>query len=261
MKQAKVLKLSQYKDVYQIPGENGKPFILKRFKGWAKIHCYNNASYTLHALTLLSGTLSSATVPTWAELGEDDVSVRMEFLPGLATGRPVFPADYQFYHRFFSELYQLPSIPEWVKNIRSSQVIPAQILSRIPDTQPMALGFKGDAWQNLLLQEQHLVLADVEDLCLEPLGLSEFVAILDMTTAATSGNFRALSGLFALQQIKPAFANQLTIAQATLVIEMARQIWETRLVHCGSIRKWFKVKIADWLVVKLLAKLRSGAWQ
>lgn len=256
MVDAKALKLSHYKDVFRVTAPDGSYHIVKTFKGWAKIHCHNNAKYTLQAIQLLTSELSCVRLPSWVALGDDDVSVRMELLPELRKGKEVYPLQYDVYHRFFSELYQIHA-PEWVKDIHQSKVISEEVLAAIPSDQPMALGFKGDAWGNVLLSRGTLVLADVEDICMEPLGFSEVIAILEMTTAATSGKPQALVGLFALRSVQPAFIHFLTSNQALTVVRLARLAWEPRIVSCGKIRKACKVRIAD-LVVQQLEKLIAG---
>lgn len=258
MVDAKALKLSHYKDVFRVTAPDGSHHIVKTFKGWAKIHCHNNAKYTLQAIQLLSAELSGVRLPSWVALDDDDVSVRMELLPELRKGKEVYPPQYKAYHHFFTELYQI-NAPDWVKDIRQSKVIAEEVLAAIPSDQPMALGFKGDAWGNVLLSRDTLVLADVEDICIEPLGFSEVIALLEMTTAATSGKPQALFGLFSLRSVQPAFIHFLTTSQAQSVIQLARLAWESRIVSCGKFRKACKVRIADQVVHRLEQLLAAQA--
>lgn len=252
---AKALKLSEYKDVFQVSSPDGTKHIVKTFKGWAKVHCHNNAKYTLNAIQLLSSHLTCARLPAWAELSEDDVSVRMELLSELFAGKLIFANNYVYFRQFFSEIYRIPNTHSWIKDIRESQVISEAIRNAIPAEQPMAIGFKGDAWGNVLLSKNALVLADVEDICLEPLGFSEVIALLEMTTAATSGKPEAIYALFWYPRIQPAFIDFLSQQQAIDVVMLARTAWEARIVSCGAWRKFCKIKIADWAVKHLLTMI------
>lgn len=171
---AEILKQNEYKCVELCRHEDGKPYIVKRYSGHSEENLLDNTQYIHDALDFFYAEFSSILqAPKPHAINLEKHQVEMEYLPDLPTAKLLDFSTLKLADPFFRRCYEMNNDLGFLRSIKGSVAETPKISSLLDVEFPLSLGFKGDLRQNLCLSDGELILADIDSICLEPLGLSE----------------------------------------------------------------------------------------
>lgn len=245
---AEILKQNEYKCVELCHYDDGKPYIVKRYSGHSEEHLLDNTQYIYDALKFFYREFSSILqTPSPYTICLSRHQVGMEYLPDLPKARLLNFSTLKLAAPFFQRCYEMNNDQGFLRSIRGSVITTPKISALLEMDFPLSLGFKGDLRQNLCLSNGKLILADIDSICLEPLGLSEIELY---------GELFAATNLFptihaSIQGIPvPVTFNYLDKSKAAALIEAVFELLELRMKNLPSPIRKLKLMFAKYLFYK-----------
>ena len=171
-----ILKQNKYKLVELIQKANGSGYVIKTFRGHPEHFLRKNAHHTFQSLSFLRTAFGNC---VWSPMplawNPEKFTVQMEYIPELVGARSLSLKEAKRTFPFFERCYQINVPIDFLPSIMNSVLLTNAVRNLMEKGFPLCLGFKGDLYENLLLSKDSLIIADVETMCVEPLGLSELV--------------------------------------------------------------------------------------
>jgi len=235
-----VLKENAYKRVILTTRPDGSRLIRKRYSGHRDEHLEANTRYVADTLALFQQRFSDIVrIPACLDIDVKQHEVTIEYLPSLPNAPVLTKQTFARALPFFERCYTIRDDCGFLRPMSLSVYYTPLMRSLIDSGIPLALGLKGDLWQNLCLDERSLILADIDSAALEPLGLSELVMIAEIAASLRRENF----GFFGVE-LAPACFRHLTRHEAEAIIESALEIFNLRLAAAMPGFRYAKRRIA-----------------
>lgn len=220
-----VLKENAYKRVILTNTTDGSRLIRKRYRGHRDEHLQANALYVADTLALFQQRFSNIVrTPACFNIDVEQHEVTIEYLPSLPMASVLTKHTFMRAIPFFERCYTIRDDCGFLRPMSASIYYTPTMQTLIESGIPLALGLKGDLWQNLCLDEHSLILADVDSAALEPLGLSELIMTAEIAASLRPENFGFLGVALA-----PACFGHLKRQEADAIIEIALEIFDLRL--------------------------------
>jgi len=234
-----VLKQNEYKCV-ELHQPSGKPpYISKRYSGQGNEQNRKNTQYIDQALHFFYQEFSSILQtprPLSADL--DRYEVTMEYLPHLPNANRFSLKNLPKAQKFFERCYEIRDDRGFLRTVHDSVMATHAVKELLTTEFPVSLGFKGDLSENLCLGNVGIMLADIDSICLEPLGLSELVLYAERVSS--SYLHPILRSVF-IPPVAPVAYKHLTEQQS---LELGNAALEVIQLTMGSLPLWIqKVKL------------------
>ena len=250
----RVLKENRYKRVRLIY-DGQEPVIEKSFLAFTRERRSRNARYLFEALTWFHREFSQTlTVPAPIRIDADAGAVCMEYLDDLPTASRLNPGTLQRAKEFFEHCYSIRDKRGVLRDVAGSVIVTPSIQKLIDEGFPQALGFKGDLRENLVIG-RGLILADIDSIALEPLGLSELVLYAGITSSLSP---KSLLRPLARSLPVPVAYQYLLREQACAINAVAVALIEASMAEMSAIIRSCKVYRAQSVLEKLVARHYRG---
>ena len=247
-----VLKENAYKRVALTTEADGRKLIRKRYRGHRAEHLAANTRYVAATLALFREHFSDIVLtPACCGIDLEEYEVTIEYLPSLPGAALLTKHTFARAAAFFERCYTIRDDRGFLRPMSLSVYYTPRMQALIEDGIPLALGLKGDLWQNLCLDGDSLVLADIDSAALEPLGLSELIMIAEIAASLRRENFA-----FAGVAPAPVCFRHLTRDEADAIIDAALEIFDLRLAAARPGLRYAKRRIAR----NILARARDRAY-
>ena len=245
-----VLKINHYKRVALGTLADGRQTIRKRYSGHSDEHLAANARYVADTLTFFDTHFSEVVrIPKCYGLDVSLHEVSIEYLPALPGASPLTKRTFARAAPFFASCYNVRDDCGFLRPMSQSVFYTPLMQRLIEGGVPLALGLKGDLWQNLCLSDSTLLLADIDSAALEPLGLSEIVMIAEIAASFRAENF-AFLGISLL----PTCFQYLNLTEAKGVIDAALELFSLRMSGTSHIFRLGKQAIARTVLSRALGE-------
>lgn len=246
---AKILKLNEYKCVELCHYEDSIPYITKRYSGHSEENLLDNTQYIYEALKFFHSEFSSIIqTPKPYALDLEKHQVEMEYLPGLPKANLLQLSNLRLADHFFNRCYEIRTDRGFLRSIKGSVVTTPKIALLLEKDFPSSLGFKADLRQNLCLSNESLILADIDSICLEPLGLSE-LELYGELLASTNFLPTVYSSIRGFPT--PVVFKHLNKESAKTLIEATLELLSLRMNNLLSPSKKLKLKLSEQLLFNL----------
>ena len=245
-----ILKKNDYKCVTLEQDDSGQHFVTKAYSNQGPEQDRQNAQYISQSLSFFYQNFSNTVrVPELISTDLDNCKISMEYLPDLPTAKRLRLADLPLARDFFQACYQQTSDAGFLRDIADSVIINPDIQVLLNSDFPLTLGFRGDLSENLVLGDNQLILADIDSIGLEPLGLSEL--ILYAERFGSTWLHPAVLSLLAPPPTPVAFAF-LNRNQAQNLIEAALAVLSNRMNRVPRLLRNVKYALADKMLRRTL---------
>lgn len=245
-----ILKENEYKLVLLHTDQTGAHTVSKTFRGHAPENCRRNAEHTFASLQLLKESFSDV-VQSPSPLVLSDHSVSMEYLADLPAAKQLGFATLAQAEGFFRRCYELQQDLSQLGSIADSVHLTPRTRALLEADFPLALGFKGDLFENLRLGADKPIIADSETASQEPRGLSEL--ILYAFLAAAEVKFPVIKVRLPAAP-RPVVFDYLTSTQAQALIDAALEFASEGMRSVPYPIRVLKLKQAQRLLNRLLAQ-------
>jgi hypothetical protein len=183
----KVLKKNDYKCVELHEKFDGSKYISKRYSGHSVGNLTSNTEYIYAALHFFYERFSEILdCPRPYTIDLERFQVQMEYLPDLPSANRLTFRTLHLADDFFHKCYAIREDFGFLRSIRNSVVTTSLIDGLLDEGFPLSLGLKGDLSENLCFGGKRLILADIDSLSLEPLGLSELLLHIELYASLRS---------------------------------------------------------------------------
>lgn len=237
---ATVLKENAYKRVTLTTEPGGRKFIRKRYSGHRDEHLEANTRYVAATLALFREHFGDVVrTPDCCGIDLAQHEVTIEYLPALPHAAVLTKQTFALAAPFFERCYTIRDDRGFLRPMSLSVYYTPTMRTLIEGGIPLALGLKGDLWQNLCLDAGSLILADIDSAALEPLGLSELIMIAEIAASLRRENFA-----FAGVAPAPVCFRHLSREEANAVINVALEIFDLRLATTLPGLRYAKRRIA-----------------
>ncbi len=244
----RVLKENDYKRVVLYVDAAGRKTIGKRYAHHAPEHLAANTRYVADVLAFFRREFSNvATIPQCFGMDLEQFEVSIEFLPTLPDARVLNKRTFALAAPFFERCYEIRDDRGFLRPMSGSIYYTEAMQQLIDSGFPLALGMKGDLWQNLCIANGELLLADIDSAALEPLGLSELIM-----TAEIAASFRTENFNFQGHAVHPVCFRHLSRSQGARLITIALEIFDLRLTGGTAPTRSIKRRVATRKLKKLL---------
>ncbi|NHN36714.1 hypothetical protein G8764_05345 [Pseudomaricurvus alcaniphilus] len=248
----RILKQNAYKCVKLQTDEEGQRYVSKAYSNQGAEQDRKNTQYIDQALTFFYRNFSTyVRVPEPLAVDLAGCEIRMEYLPNLPLARLLRLSDLSLAKKFFEACYQHNTDADFLRGIEGSVIMTPGLQQLLDSNFPLALGFKGDLSENLVLGGDELILADIDSICLEPLGLSEL--ILYAERFASIWLYPTLRSLLVAPPTPVAF-QFLNKSQAQALIEATLEVLNDRMSHVRGPLKSIKRSLAGLMLNRTLAR-------
>lgn len=222
---ATVLKENAYKRVTLTTEPGGRKLIRKRYSGHRDEHLEANTRYVAATLALFREHFGDIVLtPDCCGIDLARHEVTIEYLPALPGAAVLTKHTFALAAPFFERCYTIRDDRGFLRPMSLSVYYTGAMQALIEGGFPLALGLKGDLWQNLCLDGESLVLADIDSAALEPLGLSELIMVAEIAASFRRANFA-----FAGVALAPVCFRYLARHEADALIDVALDIFALRL--------------------------------
>ena len=247
-----LLKLNRYKRVELLRSPSHLPFIRKRYSGHSEEDLKKNTRHDYHALAFLKQSFSDVIhTPTVLSWDPEKHEVTMEFLPELASADPIGFHNINATRPFFDRCYSVDNGGEFLDSMRDSVLASPSIVRLIDCGFPLALGFKGDFRDNAGILNGKPIIADIETMCLEPMGLTELVVYGQCF--ASWKIYPTLKAIICRVPVPIAWQD-MTHEQAQAVTSASLELLSLKMAHLPNAIRKLKVFAARWGLSYLLAR-------
>jgi hypothetical protein len=244
----RVLKENDYKSVTLTVDASGRKTITKRYAHHKPEHLAANTRYVADVLAFFRREFSGiATIPQCFGVDLEQFEVSIEFIPALPDARVLNKRTFALAAPFFERCYEIRDDRGFLRPMSGSIYYTEAMRQLIDSGFPLALGMKGDLWQNLCLANGELILADIDSAALEPLGLSELIM-----TAEIAASFRTENFNFQGKSAHPVCFRHLSRSQGAGLITIALEIFDLRLTGGTALTRSIKRRVATHKLKKLL---------
>lgn len=244
----RVLKENDYKRVTLYVDAAGRKRIGKRYTHHKPEHLAANTRYVADALAFFRREFSGiATIPQCYDVDLEQYEVSIEFLPALPTARVLNKRTFTLAAPFFERCYEIRDDRGFLRPMSGSIYYTDTMKQLIDSGFPLALGMKGDLWQNLVHADGELLLADIDSAALEPLGLSELIMVAEIAASFRAENFN-----FQGRSIRPVCFRHLSRSQGARLNTVALEIFDLRLIGGTGLSRRIKRGVATRKLNKLL---------
>ena len=224
----KILKKNEYKCVELHEETDGSRYISKRYSGHPAENLTSNTEYIYSALQFFHERFNEILdCPRPYDVDLEAYQVQMEYLPNLPSASRLTFNNLHLADQFFHKCYAIREGFGFLRTIRNSVVSTPQIEVLLDNGFPLSLGLKGDLRENLCFGGNRLILADIDSIALEPLGLSELLFYIELYASLkmlpkTFTQMLSPPMPIAFQYLDKAEAQQVTVAaQEILTLKMA----------------------------------------
>lgn len=245
-----VLKKNAYKCVTLVSDDSGHPVVTKAYSNQGAEQDRENTRYIDQALTFFYDNFSNCVVipkPLGVDLEKSEI--QMEYLPNLPKAKYLRLPELVLAQPFFHACYQQQSDAGFLRGIKDSVIMNPELQQLLDSDFPQTLGFKGDLSENLVKGGDELILADIDSICLEPLGLSELIIYADHFSS--SWLLPALGAWITAPPAPVAF-EYLNRSQAENLINAALAVLTDRMKRVRQPLKALKYNLARMMLYRLL---------
>lgn len=242
-----VLKQNEYKCVELISHGSGTPTITKRYSGHPKPDLDESTRYIYRSLDFFRESFSDILLsPRPLAMDLTCYQVEMEYLSELPNAKLLSLKTLNLANDFFHRCYAIDDDRGFLRTIHGSVTVTPAAQSLLDEGFPMRLGFKGDLGQNLCLEGNRLIFADIDSICLEPLGLSEVVLYAELFARIHS--FDNLSLLFRGTPPVPVAFQYLDLKKREQLVNAAIERMSLYITGLPNIVQWLKRTISGHLL-------------
>lgn len=247
----KILKQNEYKCVRLKQNTHGELFVSKSYSNQGKEQDIENTRYIDQALRFFYENFSDKVrVPRPISVDLDACEISMEYLPNLPTAKRLRLSELSIATPFFRACYQHRGDSGFLRGIDTSVIMTPGLKRMLEQGFPLSLGFKGDLSENLVIGDGELILADIDSICLEPLGLSELILYADQL--ASSKLYPAIRASL-LPPRKPVAFEFIKPDQAEMLINATIEVLNNRMGDTSTLIKIIKLRTAKALLTQLLS--------
>lgn len=243
------LKQNDYKCVELIQNPDREPRIVKRYSGHPEPNLLENTRYIYRALDFFYDAFKDILVsPRPISIDLNRHQVEMEYLPNLQSAKRLTLLTAIRADSFFDRCYEIVDNRGFLRTIHDSVILTPKLNKLLSDDFPVALGFKGDLRENLVSFDDSLILADINSICIEPLGLSEL--ILHAELYASFNLFKTLSASMSGLPFPRAFF-LLSKLQREQISHAAVEVVSSKMHQHLQLTRYVKCRIANYFLSRV----------
>lgn len=222
----------------------------KSFTAFSVEQQRKNAQYLYDALLWFYQEFHSIiTIPKVERIDLDKRAVFMEYLADLPSASRMSFRSIVKAKTFFDHCYQIHDYQGFLRDTHGSIAATPCVQVLLDGRFPVSLGFKGDLRENLVIGcSGEVILADIDSIALEPLGLSELALYAELISSFSPHNL--LSSFFYSLPAPVAYF-YLNKLQASQLNTAAVELISINMRNLSSLTRAIKIKRALSLLERL----------